>query len=106
MKIMEIARVLMDEIGPRLTGSPNMKKANEWTRDKLKEFGLVNSHLEPWEPFGRDGANDYVNARMHSPDSATPIANSTAWAPGAEGPCRGKVMRVNIRGPQDLAKYK
>ena len=31
-KIMEIATGLMEEIGPRLTGSPNMKKANDWTR--------------------------------------------------------------------------
>jgi carboxypeptidase Q len=105
-KIMEIASGLMDQIGPRLTGSPNMKKANEWTRDKLKDFGLVNSHLEPWEPFGRGWSNDYVNVRMVSPDIATLIAYSKAWAPGTEGTIRGKVIRVNIRTPQDLAKYK
>ncbi|MBZ5508105.1 MAG: M20/M25/M40 family metallo-hydrolase [Acidobacteriia bacterium] len=105
-KIMEIASGLMDQIGPRLTGSPNMKKANEWTRDKLKDFGLVNSHLEPWEPFGRGWSNDYVNVRMVSPDIATLIAYSKAWAPGTEGSIRGHVVRVNIRGPQDLAKYK
>src|ERR1051326_5360158 len=52
-KIMEIASGLMDQIGQRLTGSPNVKRANEWTRDKLKEFGLANSHLEAWGPFGR-----------------------------------------------------
>jgi len=105
-KIMEIASGLMDQIGPRLTGSPNMKRANEWTRDKLKEFGLVNSHLEPWEPFGRGWANEYVNVRMLSPDVAPLIAYSKAWAPGTDGPKRGKVMRVNIRGPQDLARYR
>ena len=70
-KIMEIASGLMDHIGPRLTGSPNMKRANEWTRDKLKDFGLVNSHLEPWEPFGRGWSNEYTNVRMVSPDIAT-----------------------------------
>jgi carboxypeptidase Q len=105
-KIMEIASGLMDQIGPRLTGSPNMKKANDWTRDKLKDFGLVNSHLEPWEPFGRGWSNEYVNVRMVSPDIATLIAYSKAWAPGTEGTVRGQVVRVNIRGPQDLAKYK
>ncbi|HET9165606.1 MAG TPA: peptidase M28, partial [Candidatus Angelobacter sp.] len=105
-KIMEIASGLMDQIGPRLTGSPNMKKANEWTRDKLKDFGLVNSHLEPWEPFGRGWSNEYVNVRMVSPDIATLIAYSKAWAPGTEGTVRGQVVRVNIRGPQDFAKYK
>ena len=105
-KIMEIASGLMDQIGARLTGSPNMHKANEWTRDKLKEFGLVNSHLEPWEPFGRGWANEYVNVRMVSPDTAPLIAYAKAWTPGTNGTVRGSVIRVNIRGPQDIAKYK
>ncbi len=104
-KVMEIASGLMDQIGPRLTGSPNAKKANEWTRDKLKEFGLVNSHLEEWGPFGRGWSNEYTNVRMVSPDIATLIAYSKAWTPGTSGLVRGQVMRVNIRGPQDFAKY-
>jgi hypothetical protein len=32
-KVMDTAEELMDFVGPRLTGSPNMKRANEWTRD-------------------------------------------------------------------------
>jgi carboxypeptidase Q len=52
-KVMEYASGLMDSIGERLTGSPNMKRANEWTRDQLTAMGLSNSHLEPWGPFGR-----------------------------------------------------
>ena len=103
---MEIASGLMDQIGGRLTGSPNMKKANDWTRDKLKEFGLVNSHLEPWEPFGRGWANEYINVRMVSPDTAPFIAYAKAWTPGTNGSVRGNVVRVNIRTPQDLAKYR
>ncbi|HZD94424.1 MAG TPA: M20/M25/M40 family metallo-hydrolase [Candidatus Sulfotelmatobacter sp.] len=105
-KIMEIASGLMDQVGPRLTGSPNAKKANEWTRARLEEFGLVNSHLEPWGPFGRGWANEYINVRMVSPDIAPLIAYAKAWTPGTEGAVRGKVMRVNIRGPQDLARYR
>jgi hypothetical protein len=105
-KIMEIASGLMDQIGGRLTGSPNMKKANDWTRDKLKEFGLANSHLEPWEPFGRGWANEYINVRMVLPDTTPLIAYAKAWTPGTNGAVRGNVVRVNIRTPQDLAKYK
>src|SRR5215472_12461640 len=105
-KIMEIASGLMDGIGPRLTGSPNVKRANEWTRDKLTEFGLVNAHLESWSPFGRGWSNEYVNVRMLSPDVATLIAYSKAWTPGTDGPVKGEVVRVNIRTPQDLAKYR
>ncbi len=45
-KIMEYASALTDDIGPRLTGSPNMAKANAWTRDQLTAMGSVNAHLE------------------------------------------------------------
>ncbi|HWS17795.1 MAG TPA: hypothetical protein VN223_07260 [Candidatus Elarobacter sp.] len=105
-KIMEIASGLMDQIGARLTGSPNMRKANDWTRDKLKEFGLVNSHLEPWEPFGRGWANEHVNVRMVAPDTAPFIAYAKAWTPGTTGVVRGNVVHVNIRTPLDTAKFK
>ena len=105
-QIMQIASGLMDQIGPRLTGSPNMNKANEWTRAKLQEFGMVNSHLEAWGPFGRGWSNEYVNVRMVSPDTATLIAYSKAWTPGTDGVVKGKVVRVNITSPQDLEKYR
>jgi hypothetical protein len=105
-KIMEIASGLMDQIGPRLTGSPNMNKANQWTQAKLKEFGMTNSHLEPWEPFGRGWSNEYVNVRMVLPDTATLIAYSKAWTPGTDGVVKGKVVRVNITSPQDIEKYR
>ena len=110
-KIMEIASGLMDEVGQRLTGSPNVKRANEWTRDKLTEFGLVNSHLEPWSPFGRGWANEYVNVRMMGPDIATLIAYPRAWTPGTNGAVTAPVVRVEIHATQaemakDMAKYK
>ena len=105
-KVMEIASGLMDQIGPRLTGSPNMKKANDWTKDQLAGFGLVNAHLEPWSPFGRGWSNEFVSVRMVSPDIAPLIAYAKAWTPGTDGPVRAQVVRVNIRGPQDLARYR
>jgi carboxypeptidase Q len=106
-KIMEIATGLMEEIGPRLTGSPNVKKANEWTRQKLEDFGLVNAKLDPWSPFGRGWANEYSNVRMVVPDIATMIAYPKAWTPGTDGPKRAEVVRVgNVRTPQDLNRYK
>src|SRR5215471_957091 len=91
-KIMEIASGLMDGIGQRLTGSPNVKRANEWTRDKLTEFGLSNAHLEAWSPFGRGWANQYVNVRMMGPDIATLIAYPRAWTPGTNGAIQGSVV--------------
>ena len=104
-KIMQLANGLFEEIGARLTGSPNMKRANEWTRDKLTEFGLVNAHLEPWGPFGRGWSNEYVNVRMTSPDVATFIAYPKAWTPGTNDALHAQVVRVIVRvTPQDFAK--
>ena len=50
--VMEFASALMDGIGPRLTGSPNLQRANEWTRDQLAAMGCTNAHLEDWGEFG------------------------------------------------------
>jgi carboxypeptidase Q len=105
-KVMDFATGLMDSIGERLTGSPNMKRANEWTRDQLTAMGLSNSHLEPWGPFGRGWANQYVNVRMTSPDVVTLIAYPKAWTPGTNGVVQGKCVRVIVEDKKDFDKYK
>ena len=105
-KVMELASGLMDSIGERLTGSPNMKRANEWTRDQLAAMGLANAHLEAWGPFGRGWANQYVSVRMTSPDVAELLAYAKAWTPGTNGVLQGKCMRVNIEDKKDFDKYK
>ncbi len=105
-KVMDYASGLMDNIGERLTGSPNMKRANEWTRDQLTAMGLSNAHLEAWGPFGRGWANQYINVRMTSPDIAPLIAYAKAWTPGTNGTLTGKCIRVNIEDQKDFAKYK
>jgi carboxypeptidase Q len=105
-KVMEFASGLMDSIGERLTGSPNMKRANEWTRDQLSSIGLSNSHLEPWGPFGRGWANQYINVRMTSPDIAPMLVYAKAWTPGTNGVVQGKCIRATIENEKDFEKYK
>jgi len=105
-QVMTFASGLMDSIGERLTGSPNMKRANEWTRDTLTEIGLSNAHLEPWGPFGRGWANTYVNVRMMSPDIVPLIAYAKAWTPGTNGVVTGKCIRANIEKKEDFDKYR
>jgi carboxypeptidase Q len=105
-KVMEYASGLMDSIGERLTGSPNMKRANEWTRDQLTAMGLSDAHLEPWGPFGRGWANQYTNVRMTSPDIVPLLVYAKAWTPGTNGVVTGKCIRVNIEKKEDFEKYK
>ena len=104
-KVMEYAEALTDRIGPRLTGSPNMKEANEWTRDELTKMGLVNARLEPFK-FGRGWSSDYVSARMLAPDSQQLYALPMAWSPATNGVVRGKVTKVKLESKEDLEKNK
>jgi carboxypeptidase Q len=104
--VMEFASALMDGIGPRLTASPNAKKANEWTRDTLTKIGLENAHLEDWGEFGMGWQQMNTWARMVSPDTAVLILQSTPWSPATSGPVTGDVVWVDIHEEKDFDKYK
>ena len=104
--VMEFATALMDGIGPRLTGSPNAKKANEWTRDTLTKIGLENAHLEDWGEFGMGWQQLNTWARMVTPDTAVLIVQATPWSPSTVGPVTGDVTFVNIQAEKDFDQYK
>jgi hypothetical protein len=102
-KVMDIMSELTDRIGGRLTGSANLKRANEWTRDQLTAYGLANAHLESWS-FGRGWAMDSVSIRMTAPDVAPLYALPKAWTPATA--VKGEVVRLNAATVEDLAKEK
>jgi carboxypeptidase Q len=104
-KVMELAQHLTDAIGPRLTGSPSMKRANEWTRQKLEEFGLTNAHLEGFK-FGRGWTAEACTVRLLAPTTEQLYATPRAWSPGTNGPVRGKVVRAKLESAEDLEKHK
>ena len=83
--VMEYASGLMDGIGPRLTGSPNLKRANEWTRDQLTAMGCSNAHLEDWGEFGMGWRQLNTWVRMSAPDTAVFIAQALPWSPSSKG---------------------
>lgn len=104
--VMEFASALMDGIGPRLTASPNAKKANEWTRDTLAKIGLENAHLEDWGEFGMGWQQLNTWARMVTPDTAVLIVQATPWSPPTTGAVTGDVVFVKIDSEKDLDQYK
>jgi acetylornithine deacetylase/succinyl-diaminopimelate desuccinylase-like protein len=105
-KVMETAAYLTDVIGPRLSGSPAAKTANEWTRDQLAGWGLSNAHLESFGPFGKGWSFDRCSVSLVSPVAAPVIALPKAWTPGTAGPVRGKVVKAKIDTEADLEKWK
>jgi carboxypeptidase Q len=104
--VMEFATALADGIGPRLTGSPNVMKANEWTRDTLTKIGLENAHLEDWGEFGMGWQQLNTWARMVAPDTAVLIVQATPWSPSTPGPVTGDVVYVKIENEKDFDQYK
>jgi hypothetical protein len=105
-QVMAIASYLTDVHGPRLTGSPNIRAAAEWTLKQLAEWGIASARLEPWGPFGRGWTNERTVVHAVSPQSYPIIAYSKAWAPGTEGPVRGEVVAAPIESEKDFETYR
>jgi carboxypeptidase Q len=105
-QVMRTLEHLTDVIGPRLTGSPALKRANNWTRDKLAEWGLVNAHLEPWGPFGRGWTLKRFSAEVTAPQAFPLLAYPRAWSPGLDAPLTAEVFLVEAKNEEELQKYK
>jgi len=103
--VMDYGSALADDIGPRLTGSPNLAKANAWTRDQLTAMGCVNAHLDDWGEFGMGWQQLNTWVRMTAPDTAVFIAQATPWSPPTSGPVTAEATFVNIQTDDDFAKY-
>jgi carboxypeptidase Q len=109
--VMQFAGALADGIGPRLTGSPNMAKANVWTRDTLTAIGLDNAHLEDWGEFGMGWQQINTWVRMVTPDPEPLWAEAAPWSPatmtgGNPGPVSGQVVYLDLLATPSLDKYK
>lgn len=105
-QVMDHAWFLTDVYGPRLTGSPNIKAASEWARDKFKEWGLVNSRLESWGSFGRGWAVEKFSFELLEPQYQVLIAWPEAWTPGTNGEISGTPVYIKLNPELDLSEYK
>jgi hypothetical protein len=104
-EVMKNLQYLVDVIGPRLSGSPAMRRANDWTAERFKSYGLTTT-LEPWN-FGVTWERGVANARLLAPFQRGVTAHSWAWTAGTNGkPLAGPVLRVNVSSPESLAVYR
>ena len=104
--VTEYASGLIDGIGPRLTGSPNLKRANQWTRDQFTAMGCSNAHLEDWGEFGLGWRQLNAWVRMSAPDTAVFIAQALPWSPSSRGAVSGNAVWVDAKDEKDLDRYK
>jgi carboxypeptidase Q len=104
--VMEYASGLMDGIGARLTGSPNLKRANEWTRDQFTAMGCSNAHLEDWGEFGMGWQQLNTWVRMTAPEAAVFIAQAAPWSPSTNGVPNQPAVWADIKEEKDFDKYR
>jgi hypothetical protein len=105
-QVMQTLSYLSDVIGPRLTASPGMKRANEWTRDTMTKWGLQNAHLEKWGPFGRGWTLKRFNAEVTEPQAIPLIAYPKAWSPGTNGPVSADVVYFDAKDTADMERFR
>jgi hypothetical protein len=79
---METLVYLTEVIGPRLSGSPGMRRANDWARAKLTDWGLENAHLESWGTFLPSWTLKRFSAQVVRPRCIPLIAFPKAWSRG------------------------
>jgi carboxypeptidase Q len=105
-QVMATLGELTEGIGPRLTNSPSMAKANRWARGKFSGWGLANAHDESIGIFGRGWEFSGASAEMLSPRGFPLHVIPMAWTPATPGPVEGEVMAAKIENKADLEKFK
>ncbi len=103
-EVMHTLEHLTDKIGPRLTASPQMVKANHWTLQQLKDWGLKNGQLHPFE-FGRGWSSEAASIQLAGPRQQSLHGIPVAWTPGTTGAVTGEVMLFDVNTPAELAAY-
>ncbi|HYE53656.1 MAG TPA: hypothetical protein VD996_02395, partial [Chitinophagaceae bacterium] len=79
----KLAHELMDVIGPRLVGTPQMKQAHDWAIQKYAGWGITarNEKWGEWRGWERGISHiDMVHPRVKSLEGM-----QLAWSPGTAG---------------------
>ncbi|HMI52628.1 MAG TPA: M20/M25/M40 family metallo-hydrolase [Candidatus Saccharimonadales bacterium] len=102
---MKNSEYLGDSIGPRLTGSPQLKQANDWTAEMFKKYGLTNVHLESWS-IAHSWTRGAAQARITAPAEHPLTIAAAGWSPSTQGLVRGPVVYVDVKKKEDLEQYR
>src|SRR5919112_1927682 len=104
-EVMQNLQHLSDVIGPRLSGSPAMRRANEWTAQRFRAYGLT-AALEPYH-FGVTWERETASIRLLAPFQRAITAQSWGWTEGTGGrTLSGPVVLNDIPTPESLAVYR
>jgi carboxypeptidase Q len=89
-QVYPLAQVLMDSIGPRLTGTPQQLAAHAWAQRTYERWGITarNEQYGTWRGWNRGAGHvDLISPRVRSLE-----ATMLAWSPATEGRVEGRVI--------------
>ncbi len=101
-QVMEHLSWMCDVYGPRLTGSLNLARAQDWAVATFAGFGLSNAHKEPWGPFGRAWQLEHVSMHVVGDNPWPVLAYAKAWSPSLPGVVEAEVVHVAGLGADEL----
>ncbi|MFM7749010.1 MAG: hypothetical protein ACKPB0_01160, partial [Opitutaceae bacterium] len=106
-EVMATLLALTDLNGPRLTGSPGLRRAIESSQRRLESWGLANVQVEPWSGFERGWALRGFSLQAFTPEATPLIALPKAWSPGVPGGrVDGEIVHVDIKKAEDFERYR
>jgi carboxypeptidase Q len=103
-EVMENLDYLSDVIGPRLSGTPAMRRANEWTAERFRSYGLT-ATLEPYE-FGVAWERGPLSLRIVEPFQRAVTGHSWGWTAGTGSVRKGPVVLVDLSAPDSFEVYR
>ena len=103
-ELMKNLEYLTTQIGPRLTGSPQMQAASQWTLKRFQDYH-VEVHLETAE-IAHGWTRGVETAEITSPIQRRIGIHALGWSKPTDGEITGNVMALNITKPADLEPYK
>lgn len=104
-QVLKVFTHFTEVIGPRLTGTPQVKAASEYGKARLAEWGLDNPRLEAWD-FGRGWSLEKFSIEMIEPRYMPLIGYPEAWSASTAGELTGKPMLFGGKTAADLEKMK
>ena len=104
-EVVDTAAYLADEIGGRMTNSPAMRKAERWTQEKFKSWGLKDVRSEGFD-FGRGWWIESSHVRMIAPRPLELRAIPLAWTPATNGVLSAPIIVAPMANETDFADWK
>ncbi|PRC94596.1 M20/M25/M40 family metallo-hydrolase [Solimicrobium silvestre] len=95
-ELMKNLETICDDVGPRLTGSQQLRTAQAWAMEKLNAYGAVDVHEEAYD-LGRPWQRGIARAHLVNANGIALDIVQKAWTVGTNGVIRADVALLDVK---------